>query len=74
MGLWKQENITFTLKNLKSATGYLRINGMLEKMQDFESHSIWVNDLVCMANFLKNWHFLPPDMHTHVCVTGVKKC
>ena len=25
-------------------------------------------------NFLKNKHFLPPDMHTHVCVSRGKKC
>ena len=25
-------------------------------------------------NFPKNEHFLPPDMHTYVCVSGGKKC
>ena len=25
-------------------------------------------------NFLKNEHFLPPDTHTYVCVSGGKKC
>ena len=25
-------------------------------------------------NFPKNKHFLHPDTHTQVCVTGVKKC
>ena len=25
-------------------------------------------------NFPKNEHFLPPDTHTYVCVTGAKKC
>ena len=25
-------------------------------------------------NFPENEHFLPPDTHTHVCVSGVKKC
>ena len=24
--------------------------------------------------FLKNKHFLPPDKHMHVCVSGGKKC
>ena len=24
--------------------------------------------------FKKNEHFLPPDMHTYVCVSGSKKC
>ena len=26
------------------------------------------------AKFPKNKHFLPPDMHTYVCVSGGKKC
>ena len=26
------------------------------------------------SNFPKNKYFLPPDMHTHVCVSGGKKC
>ena len=25
-------------------------------------------------NFPKNEHFVPPDMHTYVCVSGGKKC
>ena len=25
-------------------------------------------------NFRKNKHFLPPDTHTYVCVSGGKKC
>ena len=25
-------------------------------------------------NFPKNEDFLPPDMHTHLCVSGGKKC
>ena len=25
-------------------------------------------------NFPKNEHFLPPDTHTYVCVSGGKKC
>ena len=25
-------------------------------------------------NFPKNLNFLPPDMHTYVCVSGGKKC
>ena len=25
-------------------------------------------------NFPKNEHFLSPDMHTYVCVSGGKKC
>ena len=25
-------------------------------------------------NFPKNEHFLPPDTHTYVCVSGVNKC
>ena len=25
-------------------------------------------------NFSKNEHFLPPDTHTYVCVSGGKKC
>ena len=24
----------------------------------------WIMHLVCTQNFPKNWHFLPPDMHT----------
>ena len=27
-----------------------------------------------MLNFPKNGHFLPPDTHTYVCVSGGKKC
>ena len=27
-----------------------------------------------MPNFLKNEHFLSPDTHTYVCVSGGKKC
>ena len=27
-----------------------------------------------LPNFPKNEHFLPPDTHTYVCVTGGKKC
>ena len=27
-----------------------------------------------MLNFPKNEHFLPPDTHTYVCVSGGKKC
>ena len=27
-----------------------------------------------MPKFPKNKHFLPPDMHTYVCVSGGKKC
>ena len=27
-----------------------------------------------MPNFLKNKHFLPPDMHTYMCISGGKKC
>ena len=27
-----------------------------------------------LPNFPKNKHFLPPDTHTYVCVTGGKKC
>ena len=30
--------------------------------------------LVRMQNFPKNWHFLPPDMHTFACVSAGKKC
>ena len=26
------------------------------------------------SNFPKNEHFLPPDTHTYVCVSGGKKC
>ena len=26
------------------------------------------------VNFVKNKHFLPPDTHTYVCVSGCKKC
>ena len=26
-----------------------------------------------MSNFPKNKHFLPPDTHTYVCVSGGKK-
>ena len=26
------------------------------------------------SNFPKNKHFLPPGIHTHVCVSGRKKC
>ena len=27
-----------------------------------------------MPNFLKNEHFLPPDTHTYVCLSGGKEC
>ena len=27
-----------------------------------------------MPNFLKNKHFLPPDMQTYMCISGGKKC
>ena len=27
-----------------------------------------------MPNFPKNEHFLPPDTHTYICVSGGKKC
>ena len=27
-----------------------------------------------MPDFTKNEHFLPPDTHTYVCVSGSKKC
>ena len=27
-----------------------------------------------MPNFPLNEHFLPPDMHNYVCVSGGKKC
>ena len=30
--------------------------------------------LVRTQNFPKNQHFLPPDMHTYVCVSWGKKC
>ena len=30
--------------------------------------------LVRRQIFLKNYYFLPPDMHTFVCVSGGKKC
>ena len=26
------------------------------------------------VNFPKNYHFLPPDTHKYVCVSGSKKC
>ena len=30
--------------------------------------------LVRTQNFPKNEHFLPPDTHTYLCVSGDKKC
>ena len=33
-----------------------------------------ITHLVCMQNFLKIYHFLPPDTHMYVCLTGGKKC
>ena len=28
----------------------------------------------CTSNFPQNRHFLPPDTHTHVCISENKKC
>ena len=30
--------------------------------------------VVRTQNFPKSWHFLPPDTHTYICVSGGKKC
>ena len=30
--------------------------------------------LVRTQDFPENFYFLPPDMHTYVCVSGGKKC
>ena len=35
---------------------------------------IGITHLVRTQHFQKNQHFLPADMHTYLCVSGVKKC
>ena len=37
-------------------------------------HRIRIIHLVCPQNFPKNLHFLTPDKHTYMCVSGGKKC
>ena len=33
-----------------------------------------IHDHLVGQNFPKNEHILPPDTHTYVCISGVKKC
>ena len=43
----------------------------------FEIHkkvSLWDHSFSTYAKFSEKLHFLPPDTHTCVCVSGGKKC
>ena len=47
----------------------------MEKSLDYSTTlNIIIKVKPSWSEFPKNKHFLPPDTHTHVCVSGGKKC
>ena len=75
---WKYK----TIKNLASAIIYFSKGNLdvcrIAKIQKFSVFAFQSNTFSLVRHLLfnqmSNEHFLPPDTHTYVCVSGGKKC
>ena len=72
--LWKSENpvsIHMSFEKIKTLNSDQCSYGFPDSKLAF-----WwgIIHLVCTQNFPRNEYFLPPDTHTYMRVSGVKKC
>ena len=60
----------------RSGRNFQEANWLVLRETNTVKLNFWKFDLgslVCIQNFPKKQHFLPPDTHTYVCVSGCKK-
>ena len=65
---WKKTHISAYVDVDKNQRDGQHIN-----ILKFKKTRLRIIHLVRTQNFPKNYHFLPPDKHTYVCISGGRK-
>ena len=72
--LKKKNNDEVTFLHAGKHDSFLQVDANMCLAKQSFTHVIKSLAIVGMPNFPKNKHFLPLDMHMHVCVSGSKNC